>query len=140
MSKREQFGQLENPERSKNNEGSVESREQFGDRALRAAQDVYANEVKALEEKTSKWENLKNLGYTLAVPGGLYTIGKFFGVDEAMGLSVSESVDAAIRLSWGTAMLGAGCATFVEMHFGTKLNHLKEKFGILSKPEDKETE
>lgn len=140
MSKREQFGQTKNLEKSEVLKGGVESREQFGDRVLQAAQEVYADEVQALEKKSSEYNNLKNLATVLAIPGGIYIIGKFFGLDETMGLNVSDSVDASLRLSWAISMLSTGCLSFVETHFDKKLLYLKDKFGMLSKPEDKETE
>ncbi len=139
MSKFEQSGGLEMP---KNSENNAESREQLGDRALQAAQEVYTDEVKTLEQKTSRYENLRNIiGYT-ALPGSLYIIGNFFGVDieKMTGLNISESTDAAIRLSWAISMLGASSASLAQRHFEKKLNNLKEKFGVLSKSEGKEAE
>lgn len=136
------FEQLGNQEKPKSSESSVESRKEFGNRALQAAQEVYTDEVKMLEQKTSRYENLRNIGYTVALPGALYIIGKFFGVDieKMTGLNISESTDAAIRLSWAISVLGASSASFAQMHFEKKLNYLKEKFGVLSKSEDKEIE
>jgi len=140
MSKSEQFGQTKNPKESKVSEGSMELREQFGDRTLRAAQDVYADETKDLEQKISHYKSLRNFGFMVALPGSLYLIGKFFEVDieKMTGLNISESMDATIRLSQAISMLGASGALIVEVHFEEKLKQLKEKFGVLAKPEDKE--
>lgn len=140
MSKFEKIGQTDNQKPPESLEGGTESHEQFGDRALRAAQEVYSNEVQALDKKISFWKDAKNLGYTLALPGSLYVIGKFFGVDEAMGLSTTEITDRAAQLGWAIPILGASSAIFVQAHFEEKLKELKEKFGILSGPEDKEIE
>lgn len=141
MPKFEQFGQG-NTEKTGNPEDKAESREQFGDRALQAAQEVYADEIKTLETKSAVFEKLGDIGYTVAVPGSLYIIGKFFGVDieKMTSLNISESTDSLIRLSWAISMLGASSAFFAQMHFEKKLNYLKEKFGILSKSENQETE
>ncbi len=142
MPKFEQFGQTKNPEEPKVSESSMESREQFGGRALQAAQEVYADEVQALEKKVSEYKSFKTFVDALIIPGGLYIIGTFLGVDieKMTGLNISESADAAIRLSWAISMLGAGSVGLVQAHFEKKLNYLKEKFGVLSKSEDKETE
>ena len=139
MSKFEQSG---NSERSKGPENSAESREQFGDRILQAAQEIYSDEVETLKHKIYRYEALRDIGYTAALSGSLYIIGKFFGVDigKMAGLNISESTDAAIRLSWLISALGASSAYFAKMYFEKKLNYFKKKFGVLSKPESQETE
>lgn len=133
MNRMFKFEQPGNQKTPKSLESGVESREAFGDRALRAAQEVYAEEMQTLERKVSRYGNLKNIGFVFALPVSLYVIGKFFGVDigQTTGLDISESTDAVIRLSWAISMLGASSASFAQIHFEKKLKHLKDKFGVL---------
>ena len=103
--------------------------EQFGDHTLQAAQDIYANEARSLEEKASRYNWLNDIVVYLGVPGAIHMAAKIFNMD----LNVSDSADAILQLSfWGT-IIGAGITNTLSYHFESKLNHLKEKFGILEK-------
>lgn len=129
---------LENPTSSRESRianDEMESREQFGDRALQAAQEVYADELQTLEEKASYYEKLRLLAFAVGLPGALYIVGKFFGVDmeKITELNISGNTDMLIQLSWAIPMLGGSCAGFVANHFEKKLDYLKNKFGVLEK-------
>jgi hypothetical protein len=96
--------------------------------------ELYEDESLKLQKKLSRYQNLSDLAYTLAAPGGLYIISKFVGVDfHQMGIDFSNHGDDLIRSSWWFLGSGAVLADLGASNINKRLSQLKEKFDALDK-------